>query len=503
MQAMLLKGAQPQAVIDNSGQTPGSMTWMQYAREFRPDPKTDFMALYPDGSEVKASDLMKKDGPPFLAAKKSADPNPLQNTGALVSSYGGSLPMEAIAELFTQYTRPSGPSMTGPGPLPHLTGEGKPGLQAMPPAGTTQNMFLAIQDAMGANVAADGTITPVAKPMVFDFVRRAGADPLDDVGGPSPAGGPPTPGGLPPLGSQTGSVPMSVTLPPSGSGDAFADRFITRGDPASPTNRRLTEGLEEIVDGVAQRIGASQGGDLQSIIDWAGPKRQALQQEIAPADERSPDYGVERQPGKAGRRMTLVNADTFRQYVEPTLDFLQRNWNDVTLLNGAKPPVAAEAMREAINDPSSGANKLAYTHTMPSPDGDIPLSRVIVTPRENEPVPMALWAYPENPDDIADAKAELSRRWEEMRAVPSGDPRAVRLTAEFTADYLKLLWQVRGNESIALTLAAGYLEAKGFEMPGLAPGVALGPMAQTSTRQEFIDRFTDGSYFKAPIRPKP
>ncbi len=94
---------------------------------------------------------------------------------------------------------------------------------------------------------------------------------------------------------------------------------------------------------------------------------------------------------------------------------------------------------------------------------------------------------------------DMVQRWDGLLALPSGSDAAIEGLASFLYDFGKLYWHKHGDGEIAMGLMAGYLDAKGFDVPDLVAGTDLSALSFQMDREAYTDAFFDGTIFETPL----
>lgn len=246
--------------------------------------------------------------------------------------------------------------------------------------------------------------------------------------------------------------------------------------------------------------GVATGERLGDVIDAIGADAHDLGQGLFPGTPIAGGYGVARD---SGARTTDLTHRLFADALEPTLDFVTRDWaNVLDRRTGAPPSFPAGELHERLEAGDPEALSLTHVSSMQTADGETITARIDIEPNEATEGPgyRVTTVYPSDPALIESIREALSERWAEMAGIPQGDPRAVAAAADFYYDYIRLYWHVHGNDEIGTSLVAGYLAEKGFPVTGLNPHTGPSAGAFQNDRESFVRRFADGEYlrFSAP-----
>ncbi|WP_299284797.1 hypothetical protein [uncultured Tateyamaria sp.] len=245
----------------------------------------------------------------------------------------------------------------------------------------------------------------------------------------------------------------------------------------------------------------SGNGDLNAVLAGIEPSAQALAQTDLPQNtDLVQNYGVERAPGA---RTTRVTHPLFSDGVQPTLDHIASDWDNV-LVNGAAPDFEASALPQQIDQIIAEGGTIEYSWQAVDADGAAyPIATTLIRPvtegfASDFPFEM-ITVYIASEGMLGAVRGDMANRWDALLTEPAGSEQAIEGLASFLYDYGKLYWHKHGDGEIALGLMSGYLDAKGFSVPNLNPGSDLSALAFQTDREGFIDAFFDGTIFENPI----
>jgi hypothetical protein len=299
-------------------------------------------------------------------------------------------------------------------------------------------------------------------------------------------------------------LPGTRTVPAPSGPEAQTERvspFISPRSLFNPDPQAMAQAMEEWSARAAEGIAA--GEPLGNVLDDIAARAHELGSRLYPGTPIAGGYGVARD---SGARTTDLTHRLFADALEPTLDFITRDWaNVVDRTTGAAPSFPASQLRERLAARDPEALSLSHLSRMETADGETITARIDIEP--NEAADSAGYrvttAYPSDPARIETIREALSERWEQMAGISPGDPRAVEAAADFYYDYIRLYWHMHGNDEIGTSLISGYLEEKGFPVTGLNPEASPSAGAFQNDRESFVRRFADGEYlaFSTPDAP--
>jgi hypothetical protein len=235
---------------------------------------------------------------------------------------------------------------------------------------------------------------------------------------------------------------------------------------------------------------------LDVILRTIEPKAQDLGREYF-GPPMSYQYGLDR---KSDARNTILNYKAFESFIPTTLEYIKRDWvNVIDVRTGLPPNFNASQLEQKLKINNSDAHHLAHiSYTQVNGKKTISSKVLIQAPNPNlfyNNYPFTITTfYPENQKIISEIKGELRLRWDKMQKIPKNNPKVVIAVANFLYDYNKLYWHYFGDGEISLALMDGYLRNKGFDMH-IKKGVDLNAETFQNTRQEYIKKFTSGTYF--------
>jgi len=336
------------------------------------------------------------------------------------------------------------------------------------------------------------------------FVKQAGEE-IDELGFMrtdnavfSPGSAHPRPHWWPER-SHGGAGEMGFELPArptglSGNGGRGENRFFENRDVYHPDVDQFNDALREWAAITEREINAGSGG-LAEILAQIEPLAQQLGGDVFANTPVAATYGVER---ISGRRSTEVTNPRFDRYLEPTLDFIERDWGNVILAStGEKPSFPATELRERLANSDPKALDLIHVSSMQVGDASALTSMMIFSaPAASGAYPYTLTTlYPARPESMGEVKALLSQKWDAMQDGASNGGNIRELAADFMYDYSRLYWHIHGDQDIGTALMVGFMDAFGDSPPKLKPGVDLSAESMQRTRQDYIRDFSDGVFF--------
>lgn len=296
--------------------------------------------------------------------------------------------------------------------------------------------------------------------------------------------------------TRTVPAPSEPEAPTESTSPFTSPRSLFNPDPAA-----MAQAMEEWSARAAEGIAA--GEPLGNVLDDIGASAHELGSRLYPGTPVAGGYGVARD---SGARTTDLTHRLFAHALEPTLDFITRDWANVVDRNtGAAPTFPASQLRERLAARDPEALSLSHLSRMETVEGETITARVDIEP--NDAADSAGYrvttVYPSDPARIEAIQQGLSERWAQMAEIPQGDPRAVEAAADFFYDYIRLYWHVHGNDEIGTSLVSGYLEEKGFPVRGVNPDASPSAGAFHNDRESFVQRFAEGEYlrFSTPQAP--
>jgi hypothetical protein len=260
----------------------------------------------------------------------------------------------------------------------------------------------------------------------------------------------------------------------------------------NPQPEAMASAMEEWKSIVEE--GIANGDTLDEILQRIAPSAQDLARTLFAGTPIANDYGV---PRDSGARTTDLTHRLFESSLEPTLDFVESDWdNVVNSRTGESPSFPASELRERLAAGDPEVFDLVHLTKMDTPRGEVISAMVTFSPdpRDGSRGYKVVTAYPSNPDTIAKIREGLAESWRAATEIPPGDPAAVDAAAKFFHDYIHLYWHVHGNDEIGTTLIAGLLESKGFPIERLNPDASLSAGAFQNNRDDFAARFANGEY---------
>jgi hypothetical protein len=318
------------------------------------------------------------------------------------------------------------------------------------------------------------------------------------IGAPSGASMPRTQGAG--GGGGVGRPPAVATSPESeGEGDVpdAQSPFKMPRSLFNPQPEAMAASMEEWKSIVEE--GIANGDSLDEILERIAPSAQDLARGLFARTPIEGGYGV---PRDSGARTTDLTHRLFESSLEPTLDFVESDWdNVVNSRTGEKPSFPASEFRERLEAGDPEVFDLVHLTRMDTPRGEVISAMVTFSPdpREGSRGYKVVTAYPSNPNTIEKIREGLTESWKAATEIPPGDPAAMDAAAKFFHDYIHLYWHMHGNDEIGTTLIAGLLESKGFPIERLNPDASLSAGAFQNNRDDFAARFANGEYAELGI----
>ncbi|NJM33597.1 MAG: hypothetical protein HC850_01605 [Rhodomicrobium sp.] len=295
-----------------------------------------------------------------------------------------------------------------------------------------------------------------------------------------------------------GGQPAAQSTPPDENAPV---EFIAESSMFHPDKDAFNQAINQWTDIVASGLASPNPQDrgLRQILSRIEPLANSLAREQFPNRPNiRADYGRDR---TEGRRNTILNYEIFRENIPPTLEMIQRDWNNVFVSGGGRPSFPPEELMSRLQAGDPEATNLVYPWTIDTASGQLPTAFITITPPDpsliGNPYPFTITTfYPSNAQSITAIKDALSNRWRDIQSIPAGDPAAISAIADFMYDYNKVYWHWHGDGEIGSALMAGYLRSKGFEIERMTPGLDINGQSFQTTRQEYIDNFVNGRYFE-------
>jgi hypothetical protein len=260
----------------------------------------------------------------------------------------------------------------------------------------------------------------------------------------------------------------------------------------NPQPEAMAEAMEQWKAMVEE--GIANGETLEEIIARIAPEANTLAGEIFPGTPIATGYGM---PRDAGGRTTDLTHRLFEANLEPTLDFVERDWeNVVNARTGESPSFPASELRERLEAGDPEVFELVHVTRIQTPSGEVDNARInfLQDTREGSRGYRVVTSYPSDPETISSIREALSQSWEAVANMEPGDPAVVDAAARFFHDYIHLYWHMHGNDEIATSLLAGLMSSKGFPIEALNPDASLSGGAFQSSPDEFVERFRAGDF---------
>lgn len=146
--------------------------------------------------------------------------------------------------------------------------------------------------------------------------------------------------------------------------------------------------------------GIANGDSLDQILERIAPSAQDLARELFAGTPIADGYGV---PRDSGARTTDLTHRLFESSLEPTLDFVESDWdNVVNSRTGESPSFPASELRERLEAGDPEVFDLVHLTRMDTPRGEV-ISAIVTfspDPREGSRGYKVVTAYPSNPNTI-------------------------------------------------------------------------------------------------------